>query len=153
MSMRTWIDADTGEEIIFFIRRKRPFLFLRDRETKRWIAKLEAMEIRMYLVVEYPIEVAEKKNPVYCDAETKTSITPEDIDKADRIETWLMDRCIGAIRVYFNRGVAGLATVSGVEYGSKIDKSSLYPHNYGFTLVWKHHKGDEPRSEKGYWKW
>ena len=40
-------DADTGDEIIYFVRRGRPYLYLRDAKTKTFIKRLRYVEKRL----------------------------------------------------------------------------------------------------------
>ena len=154
---RVWVDADTGEEIIFFWRRGKPYFFLRDIKTKRFIRKLNAIEVRVFLVVSYSKKMARKGNPIYCDLVVKTVIYPRYIEKIDDIERWLEDRGYSIIAEYFNWGVSGLAEISGVEYGSQIYQVDLrenyYPRQYAYTIVWKHKEDEEGKSERGVEKW
>jgi hypothetical protein len=159
-------DADTGNEILYFVRlfyrrrdairlkAPRPYLYLRDRDTKRFIKRLDYMEIRLFMVVDYSIEEASKGNPVYIDAVGKTLVSAKDLhDKEGRIEE-IEGELEEGVRwhVIENFGDAvehQLLVLAGVEYGSVPSVEQKYEAGkfYG-VLVWKHHERDEPRSKK-----
>jgi len=157
MLRRTWIDSDTGQEIIFFMRRGRPYLFLRNRVTKRFIKKLNFINVRVVMCVEYSKERAKKKNPIYVDNVVTTSIEPRHVHLISKIEDWLEDRGYDVISKYFNRGVANEYELVGYEYGSKCKEFmgvvDIYPKYYYYHIVWKHHVEDEPRDRKGVEEW
>jgi len=150
---RVWIDADTGNEIIFFYRRGRPYLYLRDRKTKRFIKRLMKIEIRVFIVIEYPETIAKKKNPVYIDNVTITTITPEFIEKIHEIKEDLIDKGIEIIMRKFSTPLAYYATVSGIEYGSKITRKVAYPKEYYYEIIWKHRPKEKGKKEEGIEIW
>jgi hypothetical protein len=159
-------DADTGDEILYFVRLfyrrrdairlkvPRPYLYLRDRDTKRFIKRLKEMEVRMFMVVDYSYEEAKKGNPLYVDAVGKSLLSAKDLyDKEGRIEEIEGDLEEGVRwHVIENFGDAvehQLLDLAGVEYGSMPSVEQKYEDGkfYG-VLVWKHHERDEPRSKK-----
>jgi len=82
-----FVDADTGEELLYFVRKYRrrhdaiplgtplPYLYLRDAISKRFIKRLTEMEVRFFAVVDYDEAEASKGHPLYLDAVTKTVLT------------------------------------------------------------------------------
>ncbi len=150
---RVWIDADTGNEIIFFYRRGRPYLYLRDRRTKRFIKRLMVIEIRVFIVVEYGIEKAKKRNPIYIDNVVITSVRPKDMEKIEEIKEDLIDKAIEIIVRYFATPIAYYSTISGIEYGSKVTKRGEYPKSFSYEIVWKHHRKEEGKREWGIETW
>ena len=138
-------DADTGQEVVHFIRAGRHYLFLRDAITKRFIRRLRYVEKRLYMVVEYSKEEAKKGNPLYIDAAIYSQLNAEEFFIRERIVPAL-ER---ALRLYvarlFGPHVAlRLLEAAGEEYGSR----PLYRtrHEEGratCVVVWKHHP-EEP---------
>lgn len=143
-------DADTGEEIIWFMRRGRPYLFLRDAKTKRFIKKLDNMELRVFMEVEYSEEEAKKGNPLYVDAVLMTLVSPKEVPDMSAIEEELIARLEIIVAEKFGSSVAfELLTLRGIEYGSEPQHTEK--HEMGdayYVLVWKHHLKDEPRKEE-----
>jgi hypothetical protein len=145
------VDADTGDEIIYFVRRGKSYLYLRDKVTKRFIARLSSVEIRAFKVVNYSVSEAKKGNPLYLDAVVTTNITSEEFRKLDEVEDNLDKATDSVVSRYFGKAVVEyLLELSGFEYGSK----SMNPEEYGnakghYGLVWKHHLADKPRKAEG----
>lgn len=148
-----WIDADTGNEIIFFYRRGRPYIYLRDRRTKRFIKRLKAIEVRVYTVIDYGKEKAKKANPIYVDNVVITTIKPEDMERLEEIEEELIDKSIEVIMRYFATPIVHYATISGIEYGSRVTKRGEYPKSYYYEIVWKHHKKERGKHRWGIETW
>jgi len=144
-------DADTGNEIMFFYRRGKPYLYLRDAYTKRFIKRLREVEVRVYQVVEYSRELARKGNPLYLDAVGKTIVTVEEIKDLDRVEDRLEIAVYHIVMRYFGKYVAfDLLELRGTEYGSEKTTETYYEdEKFTWTLVWKHHPEDRPESEEG----
>lgn len=180
-------DADTGDELLWFIRAKKQYLYLRDAKTKRFIKRLDAMEVRMYMVVDYSLEEAVKGNPLYLDAVAITKATPEDIGEMvdfdetivskkprlprhrrirkimryevaiylDFIENGLKESLADVVAEFFGYAVADLLLEvrlepAGIEYGSEVTVKEAYADGFcHYTLVWKHHPEDKPRSAQG----
>jgi hypothetical protein len=157
MSRRVFVDSDTGQEIIYFIRRGKPYLFLRDIVTKRFIKKLNYINIRVIQCIEYGKDKARKGNPVYVDNVTTTSLEAKHIHLLDKIKEWLEDRGYKVIASLFNRGVANQYELIGIEYGSEIKEfmgvKDVYPKYYYYHIVWKHHLEDKPKDKRGVETW
>jgi hypothetical protein len=143
---KVFIDSDTGNEIIYFIRRKRPYLYLRDKVTKRFIRRLRQMDVRAFFLIDY---IGRKANPIYVDAMATKAIVPQDIEYLDKIEDRLMNIAIEGTAKYFGWYVIRVGIESGYEYGSKITISK----DVAFKIVWYHHKGKEPKKREETLKW
>jgi len=152
-------DDDTGNEILHFVRRKKHYLYLRDRFTKRFIKRLVFMELRVFEVVDYSEEMAKKGNPLYIDAVGKTLLTPEamvyfdvcEIEHSEEIEKPLDDGLLRQMTRMFGSAVVNeLFELAGYEHGSKPSVSQRYTYGkFYWVAVWKHHKEDEPKSLEG----
>jgi len=167
MSFKVVDDADTGDEILWFVRRGRPYLYLRDRSTKRFIRRLIGVELRLFMVVDYSEEHAKKGNPLYVDVVVVLPISPETFEEMDAKEKLAESLCAGKVSALFGSYVENeLLDLSGVEYGSDVRnefKSTeviirrkrlitievIKTDRYFWSVVWKHHKEDAPKSEKG----
>jgi hypothetical protein len=165
------VDADTGDELLHFVRRwrrridaiplriHRHYLFLRDTSTKRFIKMLHFMELRVYCVVEYSEETAPRRNPLYVDAVAKTLLSPNVMVQEGKCEVelhedfgWKLEKALRAEVKRLFGGVAAyeLLDLAGVEFGSVPSVTEeAKDHRYAWVVVWKHHKTDEPRSERG----
>lgn len=156
-------DADTGNEIIFFVRTvyrwtdtiplKVPLrlIYLRDPKTKRFIKRLYEVEHRLFMVVDYSEDEAKKGNPLYVDAVTKTAHDTDTIEHWESYESLLEKGCIKQIIKLFGKHVAyELLDLAGVEYGSKVTTTQKASNDrYEWWVVWMHRKGQEPKSETG----
>lgn len=176
-------DADTGEEMLYFVRtyyRRHdaiplrtplPFLYLRDSTTKRFIKRLDAMEVRYFEEVSYSAEEAKKGNPLYVDAVTKTVLqctyirarvvedekrvwrvfVHDDVKDVEDVEDKLGHACESVVSRYFGHFVMSeLLEDKGIEYGSELtvsEKASESKCHY--VVVWKHHEAVEPKTEEG----
>lgn len=144
------IDADTGEEIIYFIRRGKPYLYLRSATTKRFIKKLETVEKRHYMVVDYDEKHAKKKNPIYIDAGAYTQIKPEFFPKRHEVDEKLEDAITNKISTMFGYSVANrLLENAGYEIGTEPHYKSEYNEKKATILiVWKHKKRAEGKTKE-----
>lgn len=144
-------DADTGEEMIFFFRRRRPYIFLRDRVTKRFIRILRQIEKRYFTVVEYDETRARKGNPIYVDCVLKTILKPEHIPQLTEVEDWMDKLSVEIIRRNFGRYVAyELLDLAGIEYGSTITCEEKYEEGrFYYEIVWKHHPEEKGKRKSG----
>jgi len=146
-----YIDADTGNYITTIIRKGIPYMILRDKKTGRIIKFLKNIEIRSIASVEYGEEVARKKNPIYVDAVSKSLIGIDEFIDIDHTIAIMEDTVLRVIEAYFGRYVEALAKVRGIELGTHITTSSTWQaRESSYTIIWKHHKGSEPRQAKGY---
>jgi len=150
---RVWIDADTGDEIIFFYRRGKPYFYLRDRYTKRFIRRLRRIEVRVFIVIEYSREKARKRNPIYVDLVTKTAVSEQYGEKVDEVREGLIDKGMDILARYFNPMLARQGYISGIEYGSIVETMAEYPRSYQYELVWKHYPLERGRYEWGIEPW
>jgi hypothetical protein len=141
-------DADTGQEILHFIRRGRHFLWLRDKVTRRFIRRLKYVEKRLYMVVEYSVEEARKGNPLYIDAVICTQLNPEEFYIREHIIPQLERALRDFVRKYFGSYVVDLLLdVAGEEYGSRPHYKTKYEeHKATCAIVWKHHPEERPKS-------
>lgn len=153
------VDADTGHELLHFVRRKKHYLYLRDKDTKRFIKKLDFMEVRYFQVVDYSEEQARKGNPLYVDAVGKSLLSPDVITELERCEIEdyeELETLIGKslerrlVAMFGTFVVDQLVEDAGIEYGSKpsVTQRVTYGKFY-YVVVWKHHKEAPPRSEEG----
>jgi len=168
MSFEVIDDADTGNEILWFMRRGRPYLYLRDRDTKAFVRRLIGVEFRLFMVVDYDVTRAKKGNPLYIDATTVMALSPETFEVKEEKEEVLESLCVGKVSEYFGHYVSDeILDLSGLEYGSEVRKEFLSTEViirrkrlitievaneiiYYWSLVWKHHKELEGKSEEGY---
>jgi len=150
---RVWLDADTGDEIIFFWRRGKPYFFLRDRVTKRFIKRLRKIEVRVFIVIEYKKERARKRNPIYADLVVKTAVRDIHGEEVYEVREGLIDKGLDILTIYFNPLLVNRGHISGVEYGSNITTIAEYPKSYQFELVWKHYPYEKGKHEWGIWPW
>lgn len=152
MSVRVALDdSDTGHEIIFFYRRGRPYTFLRDKKTKRFIRILRRVELRVFMEVEYSEEEAKKGNPLYVDAVGKTLLMPHHIPKLEEIENKVEDMVVWIVRRLFGLYVAhGLLDLRGIEYGSiKTVEEEWEEGKVHYVVIWKHHPEDKGKTMEG----
>jgi len=168
MSFEVITDDDTGDEILWFERRGKPYLYLRDMETKRFIKRLIGIEKRYFMVVDYSEYEAGEGNPLYVDAVAVIAISPEAFPDREELEETLKSLCSGKVAQYFGASVESeLLEEAGVEHGSdlreqltttevvivrkkpkavKVANEKLW----FWSLVWKHHPTDLGKSEEGY---
>lgn len=125
----TVTDADTGNEIVMFYRRGRPYIFLRDPETKRFVKQLNKIELRYYEEVNYSRDQARRKNPIYADFVALLQVKPEEIDQLGELEEELREYLELWITEKFG-GVVELTEERGFEYGSKIKSRTSEEYIY-----------------------
>jgi hypothetical protein len=144
-------DADTGNEILYFIRRGRPYLYLRNAKTKWFIKRLHYVEKRLYMVVDYSKEEAKKGNPLYIDAGIYTQINPEEFPEKDKIDKDLSKALKGQIKEMFGEAVVKqLLEPAGEEYGSKPYYTTKYEEGKStYLVVWKHKPEQPARKQEG----
>jgi len=145
------IDADTGNEIIYFVRRTKPYLYLRDAKTKRFIKRLLYVEKRLYMVVDYSREEARKGNPLYVDAGIFTQLNPEEFTERDKIDTALEEPLKKEIKRLFGGVVVEeLLEPAGEEFGSKPEYATKHEQGKAtYLVVWKHRPEQKPTKEEG----
>jgi hypothetical protein len=171
-------DEDTGGEIIYFIRRGKPYLYLRgspelyirllekrikkrltEEEKKElrgrlrgrlFIRRLSHVEKRVYKVVKYREEEAKKLNPLYIDAGIYTLFNAENFPERENAEEKLKDALNDAVKRLFGKAVVKkLLKDAGVSYGSEPYYRTEYGNRKATSLVvWKHHKEDKPKSKE-----
>ncbi len=143
-------DADTGEQIIYFLRRGKPYFYLRSAKTKLFIKRLTVIEVRYYMVVDYSKEEAKKGNPLYIDAGAYTQIKPEHYQQLEKIEKDLKNAIENTITQKFGKAVTDqLLEDAGTEYGSKPYYNTKYENLEATVLVvWKHHPEEKPKKEE-----
>ncbi len=151
MSLEVETDADTGDEIVYFVRRGIPYLMLRDATTKRFIKRLFGVEQRLFMVVDYAREVARRGNPLYLDAVGVQALTPEMFVERDRYLETLRYLLTRKVAEHFGGFVVDvLLDEAGVEYGSELRSvKAVFESLWCWSLVWKHSKEEEARSMEG----
>jgi hypothetical protein len=144
-------DADTGNEIIYFVRRGKPYLFLRDAKTKWFIKMLKYVEKRLYMVVDYSIEETKKGNPLYIDAGIFTQLKAQEFPERDKIDSKLDRALTQQIKTMFGEAVAKeLLQLAGEEYGSKPEYMTKHEEGKAtYLVVWKHKPEQPPRKQEG----
>jgi hypothetical protein len=144
-------DADTGDEIIYFVRRGRPYLYLRDARTKWFIKRLHYVEKRLYMVVDYSFEEAKKGNPLYIDAGIYTQLNPEEFPERREIDSKMDKALKDKIKELFGEAVVKkLLEPAGEEYGSKPYYTTRHEEGKAtYLVVWKHKPEEAPRSKEG----
>jgi hypothetical protein len=144
-------DADTGNEILYFVRRGKPYLYLRDAKTKIFIKRLRYVEKRLYMVVDYRKEEAKKGNPLYVDAGIFTQLNPEEFPDRMRIDSSLDHALTQQIREMFGEAVTKqLLELAGEEYGSKPEYTTKHEEKKAtYLVVWKHKPEQPPRKQEG----
>jgi hypothetical protein len=147
----TEIDADTGDEILYFARRFRPYLYLRDTTTKQFIRRLRHVEIRLFMVVDYSESEAKKGNPLYVDTGIFTQLTPEEFTRREDIETQLETMLKDEVKGLFGEHIVQkLLELAGVEYGSQPKYTSRYEESKAhYVIVWKHKKEQPTKKVEG----
>jgi len=138
-------DAETGEEIIIFIRRGRPVGMVRDYITKRFIRGFNGFTVQVALLFEYPPTEARRDNPLYVDIKLSTFVGVDEVEKTEDIEVALGDAARRKIESTFGEVVSRLAKIVGVEHKVEITED-VYPE-YHWYLVWHHYKNDEREDE------
>ena len=143
-------DADTGNEIIHFIRYHRHYLYLRDKKTKVLIKRLKYVEKRVFMVVDYREERAKKGNPLYIDSGIFAQINPEEFLQRTQIDDKLEKTLEDRVEELFGPVVVKqLLDLAGEEYGSTPAYTSKHEENKATALiVWKHKKTDKPRKDE-----
>ena len=137
----TVVDADTGNEIIAFFRRKRCYIYLRHPVTKRFIKRLTKVELRIFKVLDYNV----KAHPIYADFSARWILSCRELFIREKAERDIEDAIDLAIQSKFGKYLRRLSDFAGVEYGSKI---------YGvegvttFDAVWKHKKTARPKKQR-----
>jgi hypothetical protein len=171
-------DEDTGGEIIYFMRRGKPYLYLRgspelyirllekrvkkrltekEKEELRGrlrgrllIKRLQHVEKRFYMVVDYDKEEAKKGNPLYVDAGIFTLFNAENFTQREEAEKKLKEALEGAVERLFGKAVVKkLLQEAGVSYGSEPYYRTEYANHKATSLVvWKHHLEDKPKMKE-----
>ena len=141
---RIFLDEDTGEECIIFLRRGKPFIFLRDPVTKRFIKKVNYVDVRVTITFEYK----SKKHPLYIEAGGRTTITAgifegckdKECLEAEMDTIWyeLSDAIFDALEERFNPAIRSRAEIEGISFGT-IKKSRMYPECV-IRIMWSHDK-------------
>ena len=112
-------DDDTGYGIVYFVRRGRPYLFLRDKR-KRFVRKLDFIEVRAYIEVRYSREEAKKANPIYVDTVAMILAKPDDIMRygMEHIRRRAMEEAWSFHRELFGSRIVTISYERGWEHGS-----------------------------------
>jgi len=139
------IDADTGDEIIVFLRRGRYYAFLRDRETKRFIKMLRVIRVTGIGCVDY-VSPRKPYHNLYIDVNVSTDIKPIQVYELRKIEREIEREIRWKVEEKFGFRVAKMLEIIGIQYGSKPCGYS-YPM-YSWYMVWKHYT-DIPKEESG----
>jgi len=144
-------DSDTGEEMIFFYRRGRPYLYLRMAKPPRWfIRRLREFEVRTFMVVKYSLEEAKKQNPLYVDAGAYTIVSAEKFMEREEIAKELREPIKRVIDEKFGVAVRRqLLKDAGVEYGSEPYYTTRHDeHKCTVEIVWKHRPDEKAKSQE-----
>ncbi len=137
----TVVDADTGNEIIAFYRRKRCYIYLRHPQTKRFIKRLKRVELRIFKVLNYDV----KAHPIYADFSARWILSCQELLTRERAEKDLEFAIDLAIQSKFGKHLAKLSDYAGIEYGSRLYGAEGYTT---FDAVWKHRKTAKPRKQR-----
>jgi hypothetical protein len=115
----TIVDDDTGNYITYFVRRGKPYLWLRDKR-KRFLRRLDFIEVRAYIEVRYSREEAKKRNPIYVDTVGMVIIKPEDIMAygLEHVRKRAMDESMEYHREKFGSRIMRITHERGWEHGS-----------------------------------
>jgi hypothetical protein len=140
------IDADTGEEIISFIRRGKVVTMVRDAVTKRWIRGINGILIEVSVLMKYPPEKARRDNPLYVDIKTSAFVSGDDLPKVTDIEKELGNKGLDIINEYFGEYVRDMAYKAGSEHKAG-EPENVYP-KFGYYVIWHHYRDDE-REDSG----
>ena len=108
--VETEIDSDTGEEIIYFVRRGRPVLYLRDRVTKRFIRRLRYVRLSVTMSVDYTVK-GKPYRSIYIDARISTDLRPRDFPNRHIIEKELESKLMEIVEFKFNPELAGMMDI------------------------------------------
>ena len=137
----TVVDADTGNEIVAFIRRGRCYMYLRHPQTKRFIKRLKKVELRIFKVLDYDV----KAHPIYADFSARWILSCNELMVREKAERDIEDAIDLAIQSKFGKGLRDLSEYAGLEYGSRLigveDVTT-------FDAVWKHRKKAKPRKRR-----
>jgi len=144
------IDAQTGYEIIAFVRRGRWYWYLRHPRTKRFIRRIRELSIKITVTVEYSEEEAQKKNPLYVDMTVSTTLR-DHFEPRDILETQdvLIDVAHREISAWFGVGIVHISEVVGIEYFSKRITKVDFPE-VKVDLIWWHRSEVDSREEEYY---
>lgn len=144
------IDAATGYEIIAFVRRGRWYWYLRHPKTKRFIRRIRELSVKVTVTVDYPKEVAKKRNPLYIDLTVATTLRdhfePKDVLEA---QDKLIDTAHKTIEREFNEGVVNISEVAGIEYFARRITAADFPE-CKVDLIWWHHEGESGNEKEFY---
>lgn len=159
-----YVEAETGEEIIVFIRRGRPITMVRDAVTKRFIRGIRGIQVAVSLVFDYPPTKARHSNPLYIDVKTASYVTGADLAKLDEVEKQLAEKGRSILNRYFGEYLEKLAEQQpperydgrppedkmpkrtcvggevGVEYIA-VPIDDVYP-DYHYWVIWHHYRDD-----------
>lgn len=147
----SFVDADSGEEIITFMWRHPRWtagryvkvMMLRDRETKRFIKRIKGITVSGAVVFEYP--KGKRANPLYVDIKMESFIPAEYIEHMAKFERALEQRSRDVINEYFGEDVSSRARIIGYEHKSE-PVPIIYPKARWF-LVWHHYHNDEKEDD------
>jgi len=137
----TVVDADTGNEIVAFIRKGKCYIYLRHPQTKRFIRKLDKVELRVFKVLDYDV----KAHPVYADFSARWILSCQELLTREKAEKDIEDAIDLAIQSKFGKYLKDLSEYAGIEYGSRLIGAEGYTT---FDAVWKHRKTARPRKAR-----
>lgn len=139
------IDAETGEEIITFMRRGKVVGMVRDTETKRWIRGFKGFTVQVSLLFDYPKNKARAYNPLYIDVKIVTFVGVDEVTKVEDIEQELTKTATNVIHSYFGEFVAELAVIAGAEHKIEMTEE-VYP-DFHWYVIWHHYLRDEKEED------
>jgi len=116
----TIVDDDTGNYITYFTRRGRPYLYMRDK-LKRFMRKLDFIEVRAYVETRYSREEAKRRNPIFAATVAMALAKPGDVMKygMEHIRAKVMERAWDFHEYLFGRRIRSISYEKGWEHGSE----------------------------------
>lgn len=151
----TFTDADTGDNILFYLNRGNLWIMVTNPRNGRFIRRTDRISIGVTLTFDYPKGVV--NNPIYVDFKMATEVTaeflmesnPQDLEGVREtiqfIRGRLIERSRERLAELFGERVSALAEVIGIEYKAEPTEETNgqeYPMAH-WILIWHHYKADE----------
>jgi hypothetical protein len=130
------VDDDTGLEIIAFKRYGRYYFYLRDPVTKRFIKRIDRVNVKCTVAIDYR-SLRRYYHSIYVDTNVKFDVKPENWEYLDRIEEALALHGKEAINRDFGSALLSFMTKPKFSYHSKqLTYSDVYAHIH---MIWHHY--------------
>lgn len=130
------VDDSTGQEIVAFLRRGRPYFYLRDRVTKRFIKRLRKIKVNAIITVDYVPEARPYYHSLYIDNKTSGNLTDQEAMQIRKIEDELAYRA--TMRITQKFGPAILKYLSNIRFTYESKTFNLYDFQYEHFTIWAH---------------